>query len=211
MAGNSREQKQMQAAIAAIAAILVVVVTADGDSRQKAASIRAEGAIGKPVSIETRRMVDEMAKWPLTCLLAEDKFWALVLEQVEEGGIVNKPIIFVLDDDAEQAELLAQALSSASWKIRVWSDPIRCLASLTSDGADLLVADLSMPWLDGGDVVASARFRRPDLKVVLISGYPRGATIAARHHVAFFAKPIDLDAFRATVHSLLEGDQRPHP
>lgn len=121
---------------------------------------------------------------------------------------MTKPIIFVLDDDQEQAELMAQAIASKSWKVRVFSDPIRCLAALGSDGADLLIADLSMPWLDGADVVASARLRKPDLKVVLISGYPRGATIAARHHVPFFSKPIDLDAFRAEVYRLLgEGDR----
>jgi DNA-binding NtrC family response regulator len=114
--------------------------------------------------------------------------------------------IFVLDDDQEQAELLAQALSCKAWRVRAFSDPIRALAALNTEGADLLVADLSMPWIDGGDVVASARLRRPSLRVILISGYSRGAEIAKRYNVPFLAKPIDLDALRtATQQALLPG------
>lgn len=113
------------------------------------------------------------------------------------------PEIFVVDDDTDQAELLAQALACRAWRVRVFSDPIRALAALNSDGADLLIADLSMPWIDGGDVVASARLRRPRLKVILVSGYTRGEAIARRHGVQFFTKPIDLDALRKAIHELL--------
>jgi DNA-binding NtrC family response regulator len=118
------------------------------------------------------------------------------------------PHIFVVDDDYEQAELLAQAIASRLWHVRVFSDPIRALAALNSDGADLLIADLSMPWINGGDVVASARLRRPRLKVILISGYERGEAIARRYGVPFFGKPIDLDALRKTIHDLLATEER---
>ena len=116
-----------------------------------------------------------------------------------------KPVktIFVLDDDQEQAELLARALASKDWRVRAFSDPIRALAAINTEGADLLVADLSMPWIDGSDVVASAKLRQPGLKVILVSGFARGPEIARRHGVPFFHKPIDLDALReATRRSL---------
>lgn len=117
--------------------------------------------------------------------------------------------IFVLDDDPEQAELMAQALTGRGRRVRAFSDPIRALAALTLDGADLLVADLSMPWIDGKDVVASARLRRPELAIFMVSGYPRGAEIAGEEGVPFFAKPIDLAQFRAAVDAALEADARP--
>ena len=114
--------------------------------------------------------------------------------------------VFVLDDDQDQAELLAQALQCRQWKVRAFSDPIRALAAITTEGADLLIADLSMPWIDGGDVVAGARLRRPALKVILVSGYPRGAEIAERYGVPFFAKPVDLERLRSTAAELLSRD-----
>jgi two-component system, NtrC family, C4-dicarboxylate transport response regulator DctD len=117
--------------------------------------------------------------------------------------------IFVLDDDPEQAELMAQALTGRGRRVRAFSDPIRALAALTLDGADLLVADLSMPWIDGKDVVTSARLRCPELHIIMVSGYPRGAEIAAEEGVPFFAKPIDLGQFRAAVDGALALETQP--
>jgi DNA-binding NtrC family response regulator len=114
--------------------------------------------------------------------------------------------IFVVDDDPDQAEVMAQALSGRGRRVRAFSDPIRALAALTSEGADLLIADLSMPWIDGKDVVASAHVRRPNLAVFLVSGYPRGAEIAAEEGVPFFPKPVDLQALRHAVERVLAGD-----
>jgi DNA-binding NtrC family response regulator len=116
--------------------------------------------------------------------------------------------LFVLDDDPEQAELMAQALTGRGRRVRAFSDPIRALAAITTDDAHLLIADLSMPWIDGRDVVTSSRLRRPDLKIFMVSGYPRGADIAAEEGVPFFPKPIDLGALRAAVDAALdENDQ----
>jgi DNA-binding NtrC family response regulator len=117
--------------------------------------------------------------------------------------------IFVVDDDPDQAELLAQALSGHNRRVRAFSDPIRALAALGSEGADLLIADLSMPWIDGKDVVASAHLKLPELPIFLISAYPRGAEIAHQSGVPFFAKPVDLDGLRHAVEVALES--RPQP
>ncbi len=115
--------------------------------------------------------------------------------------------IFVVDDDPDQAELMAQALSGAGRLVRAFSDPIRALAAMTIDPTDLLIADLSMPWIDGRDVVTSARAKRPNLPIILVSGYPRGAEIAAAEGVRFFKKPIDFNGLRTAVDEALEdGD-----
>jgi len=119
------------------------------------------------------------------------------------GGTRVKTI-FVLDDDPEQAELMAQALTGHDRRVRAFSDPISALAALTAEGADLLIADLSMPWIDGKDVVASAQLRKPDLKIFMVSGYPRGAEIAGEGGIPFFAKPINLAQFRAAVDEALQ-------
>jgi DNA-binding NtrC family response regulator len=107
--------------------------------------------------------------------------------------------IFVLDDDPDQAEVMAQALTERGRRVRAFSDPIRALAALANESCDLLIADLSMPWIDGKDVVASAHVRRPDLRVFLVSGYARGAEIAAEEGVPFFGKPVNLKELRSAV------------
>ena len=111
--------------------------------------------------------------------------------------------IVVVDDDAEAAETLAQALAGPDRRVRSFSDPIRALAAITADGADLLIADLAMPWIDGQDVVASARLRCPSLAVILISGLGVGLEVALREGVPFFSKPVDLHRLRGRVEQSL--------
>lgn len=111
--------------------------------------------------------------------------------------------ILIIDDDPDQAELLAHMVSHRGRRVQAYSDPIRALSALTNDGADLLIADLSMPWIGGEDVIASARGRWPDLRIFLVSGYPRGAEIAAREGLQFFAKPVNFDLLRQAVDQAL--------
>src|SRR5262249_9233819 len=93
-------------------------------------------------------------------------------------------------------------------RVRAFSDPIRALASLTTEPADLLIADLSMPWLDGAQIVETAHEHRPDLAIILVSGYARGAEVAAASGLRFFRKPIDLDRLRSAVQEILTARPR---
>jgi DNA-binding NtrC family response regulator len=119
--------------------------------------------------------------------------------------------IFVIDDDPDQAELLARALSRPDRDVRAFSDPIRALGALTQERAHLLVADLSMPWIDGAQMIATAREQAPDLAIVLVSGYARGASVAAEAGLRFFAKPINLAELGRTVDAMLAALAEPHP
>jgi len=111
--------------------------------------------------------------------------------------------VFVVDDDPDQAEIMVQALTETQTQVRAFSDPIRALTALATQEADLLIADLSMPWIDGKDVVKSARQRWPDLTIFLVSGYSRGVEIAQEAGILFFQKPVDWEALRAAVRKVL--------
>jgi CheY-like chemotaxis protein len=113
--------------------------------------------------------------------------------------------IFVVDDDPMQAEVIAEVLESRGNQVQVFDDPIRAIQALGKNPADLLITDLSMPWVDGGGLSVSARQRQPGLRVLLISGYARGAEVAAREHVAFLPKPFDADSLCAAVSQALGG------
>ncbi|MCS6914443.1 MAG: response regulator [Myxococcales bacterium] len=116
---------------------------------------------------------------------------------------MREKVIFVIDDDPDQAELLAHMVGERGRRVHVYTDPIRALATLNQQGADLLIADLSMPWIGGEDVIAAARDRWPQLHIFLVSGYARGAEIAARRGIRFFAKPIDFAQLRQAVNQVL--------
>jgi hypothetical protein len=55
-------------------------------------------------------------------------------------------------------------------------------------------------------VLASARLRRPGLPIVMVSGLPEAAEVAASEGVPFFPKPVNLERLRRAVAQLLEHE-----
>ena len=116
--------------------------------------------------------------------------------------------IFVVDDDPEQAEVMAQALCGRSC-VRAFSDPIRALAALTlrrCRPVDRRPVDAVDRRQGRGRLGAP---KRPELPIFLVSGYPRGAEIAAEEGVRFFRKPIDFNSLREAVEEALQEEVRP--
>jgi DNA-binding NtrC family response regulator len=115
--------------------------------------------------------------------------------------------ILVVDDDADESELLAEGLTAPGRLVRAFSDPMRALAALEREPADLVIADLSMPWITGREVAGAVLERRPGGKLFLISGHDEGEAVAKSMGVPFFAKPIDLGQLsRAVDQALREQD-----
>lgn len=114
--------------------------------------------------------------------------------------------ILILDDDADQAELLAQVLSGPGRRVSPYADPLQALAALRSTTADLLITDLSMPWIDGQALAQEVRRVWPGLPIILISGYnlPFKEALAAEA-LRFFPKPLHFARLRREVAEVL-GD-----
>jgi len=80
--------------------------------------------------------------------------------------------IVLVEDDADDAELVRARLAEAGLRIdleRVESRPT-FRAALVRGGVDLVIADYSLPRIDGVAVLELARELSPGIPVVLISG-----------------------------------------
>lgn len=111
--------------------------------------------------------------------------------------------VLVLDDDPDQVDILVQALGGDERNVRGFSNPLRAMSALVQDPPDVFISDLSLPFIDGEDVMDCVRKRRPDLKVFLVSGHRRGAEIAKATGIKFFLKPIDLNVLKNAVDKAL--------
>ncbi len=102
--------------------------------------------------------------------------------------------IIVIDDEPDCCEVVAAAIEAGGrgrWRVRAFTDPIRALAAFTAERADLVVTDLSMPWIDGEDVVAAVRLRHPRVAALLISARPGAPEAARRLDVDLLVKPFE--------------------
>jgi len=115
--------------------------------------------------------------------------------------------IFVLDDDADAAEVMAQGLTGHGREVRFFADPTRALAALDDQAPDLLLVDLAMPFMGGLEVVRRARAKCPGCAVFLVSGADDLAELAERGGYRYFRKPIDLARLRHAAEQVLGSDE----
>jgi PleD family two-component response regulator len=80
----------------------------------------------------------------------------------------------VIDDDAEQCELLAQILRTSGFtNILALTDPRKALPSFRQSEPDLVLLDLNMPHINGEELLQQLVQTIPDdvyLPIVIISG-----------------------------------------
>jgi PAS domain S-box-containing protein len=114
--------------------------------------------------------------------------------------------VVIVDDQEDSCELLAAFFE------RMGATGIKCdsalaaLAALRVHAADLVVADLAMPEIDGFELVRRIRERTATLPVVAVSAYARPQDRAKALHAgfnAFCAKPLDWNGFVQAVRDAL--------
>lgn len=80
--------------------------------------------------------------------------------------------ILLVDDEALIVMASATVLKKTGYKVLEEYSGARALAHLQSaEPIDLLVTDFSMPGMDGGQLARAAQELRPDLPVLITSGY----------------------------------------
>ncbi len=90
---------------------------------------------------------------------------------VKRGG---KETILLVEDDAGIRRFIERTLIGAGYQVRVAGNGAAALVLAREPNAsfDLLLSDVIMPGLDGGQLLEQLRQSRPRLRVLFVSGYP---------------------------------------
>ena len=104
--------------------------------------------------------------------------------------------VLVVEDNADAAELLAEALRMSGCTVRVEADGEAGLTAALEFLPDLVLLDIGLPRVDGYAVARTLRSRLPGTRMVALSGYG-GDDFRARSEAAGFeahlVKPVELD------------------
>lgn len=103
--------------------------------------------------------------------------------------------ILVIDDDARQAGLLAEALKRLGHNASAFSEIGPSLDHLRRLGAHLVITDLRMPRLDGLELLKKLKEIDPDLAVMLVTGYATVQTAVEAMRLGaldYLEKPVDM-------------------
>jgi CheY-like chemotaxis protein len=115
--------------------------------------------------------------------------------------------VLVVDDDVAVLELERAILARAGYRVLDAAGGEAAVETLRGDTpVDAMVLDLTMPDMGGGEAFERARALRPDLPVVLVSGFDEADAVerfAARGLHAFLRKPFEpedlIDKVRAAL------------
>jgi excisionase family DNA binding protein len=92
------------------------------------------------------------------------------------GSLGERPRVLVVDDEEAVRDLLAKTLTMADYDVDAAPDGPSALDRLRAADYDLLITDLKMPGMDGLSVIRESRRIRPDLAVIIITGYSTEAS-----------------------------------
>jgi signal transduction histidine kinase/ActR/RegA family two-component response regulator len=89
--------------------------------------------------------------------------------------------VLLVDDETQLLDVTGRRLEMLGYVVTTSSSPARALAMVRADPAafDLMVSDLSMPEMTGADLAVEVRRLRPDLPIILLSGYVDNLSAAA--------------------------------
>ena len=93
-----------------------------------------------------------------------------------QAAPAGRPRILVVDDEASIRDLLSKTLALAEYDVDLAPDGRSALDRLRITPYDLLITDLKMPGVDGLTVIREGRRLRPDIPVIIITGYSTEAS-----------------------------------
>ena len=112
-------------------------------------------------------------------------------------------VILLVDDDPGVRATIASLLADDGHTVVEAGSGAEALSRLdTTESFELLMTDLGMPKMNGWELIRSAKLKRPELPVVLITGWgetPRGQRPSDPPPDAILAKPVTEDDLRQTI------------
>jgi len=84
--------------------------------------------------------------------------------------MVDQPTkILVVDDQELSRDLICQVLTSAGYAVRAASDGLNAIRQMEEARFDVVLTDVSLPQMDGLELLTQIRDRWPDSRVVVHS------------------------------------------
>jgi len=118
--------------------------------------------------------------------------------------------ILVVDDEKNIREGLAEALGLDGYRVRTAADGAEGLKAVEEGDVDLVITDLRMPSLSGGELLERISGRYPGLPVIVLTGHGtiEDAVEAMRHGAFdFLTKPVNLDHLSLLVKRALDSSE----
>jgi DNA-binding response OmpR family regulator len=126
----------------------------------------------------------------------------------------ERPTVLVVDDEEDLRDIMRRMLERRGFATLVAGDSDQALAVCREHPGviDVLVTDLGLPGVSGGDLARNASGLRPEMGVVYISGLPKDIAVTKGLIGAdslLVKKPFTSDLLLEALRSILEQRRPP--
>ena len=118
----------------------------------------------------------------------------------------HQTTILIVDDNADTRQVVGEVARLAGFAVRVAIDGVEALKVVrTDDEVDAVVSDWFMPGLDGLGLAKRVRALRPDLPVILMTGYTHRLDDILQAGAVPLIKPFTAEAFELAVRDAIDA------
>jgi DNA-binding NtrC family response regulator len=110
--------------------------------------------------------------------------------------------VLCVEDDQPILAVVAEALSLRGFRVLATDNGYEAMRLLAQEHVDVLFADVVMPGINGIELAKQAKALRPDLRILLVTGYFSRAA-EARSVATLLYKPLRADQIEAEIRNLL--------
>ena len=119
----------------------------------------------------------------------------------------GRVLILVAEDEPATALMVQAQLETAGFNVAVTADGEAAWLAYSQIRPDLLVVDIQMPILDGGELVRRVLTHAAHMPIVVFSASPEQALLILHEHpqakIRFVGKPWTRDELEGAIRSLL--------
>ncbi|QCG92956.1 response regulator (plasmid) [Azospirillum sp. TSA2s] len=117
----------------------------------------------------------------------------------------DSPHVLLAEDEDLVAMVVAEILESEGFRVTVTHNGLAAVEADAADPADLLLTDMRMPVMDGEALIRIIRQRRPDLPVVVTTGFSEYLPDEEPGRLVVLRKPYSLSVLAPVITALLSG------
>ena len=120
----------------------------------------------------------------------------------------TRPTVLVVDDEEDLRDIMRRMLERRGFATLIAGDSQQAIAACREHPGDIdiLVTDLGLPGVSGGELSRSATQLRPEMSVVYISGLPKEIAVAdglIGEDALLVKKPFSSEVLVQTLRSVL--------
>jgi two-component system, NtrC family, response regulator HydG len=126
-----------------------------------------------------------------------------------EVVIASNARILIVEDDADLGHALSNELALAGYRCELALSGPAALSEVEHTPFDAIISDLRMDGMGGLELLETLTRERPQLPVIIVTGFSGGSATDAMEKGAFhyFTKPLDVEELRGVIEQAI-GERR---